>query len=84
MMNTVQPRMTHLFQQLGLEANEAAIADFIKSHQLTADVHISCAPYWNPAQRAFISEKLAIDDNWAVIVDQLNEALHESIHKPNL
>ncbi len=76
-MNTTQPRMTHLFQQLGLDASETAIAGFIKSHQLDADVYISAAPYWNDAQRAFIAEKLASDDNWATIVDQLNESLHE-------
>ncbi len=76
-MNTTQPHMTTLFEQLGLDASDAAIAEFIKNHQLGADVYISAAPFWNSAQRALIAEKIASDDNWTIIVDQLNESLHE-------
>lgn len=76
-MNTVQPRMTNLFEQLGLDSNENAIAAFIKNHQLDADTYISDASFWDEGQRSFIHEKLAADDNWATIVDQLNESLHE-------
>ncbi|MCH4249104.1 DUF2789 family protein [Acinetobacter populi] len=76
-MNTVQPRMTNLFEQLGLDSSESAIAAFIKNHQLDADTYISDADFWDEGQRAFIHEKLAADDNWATIVDQLNESLHE-------
>ena len=77
-MNTVQPRMTNLFEQLGLDASEAGIEQFIKDHQLDADTYISEAPFWNDAQRALIAEKIASDDNWAIIVDQLNQSLHEN------
>lgn len=71
------PRMTNLFLQLGLDASEEAIAGFIAKHQLAADVEIQDAPFWTDGQRQFIQEKLASDGEWAPIVDQLNEALHE-------
>ena len=35
------------------------------------------APYWNEAQRQFLSEQIKADAPWALVVDQLNEALHE-------
>lgn len=75
-MNTADPRMTHLFEQLGLDSSDDAIADFIQKHPLDAKTYISAAPFWSDSQRALIAEKLASDDNWAIVVDQLNEALH--------
>ncbi|SDC70103.1 Protein of unknown function [Acinetobacter marinus] len=77
MMNTSQPSMTHLFEQLGLDADESAIQSFIKAHQLGADVYICDAPFWNTSQRALLAEKTITDDDWTIVVDQLNEALHE-------
>ena len=35
------------------------------------------APYWSDAQRQFLAEKIASDGEWAIVVDQLNESLHE-------
>lgn len=76
-MNQVRPRMTHLFQQLGLEATPQAIADFIYEHQLHKDFTLLDAPYWSEAQRQFLEEKSACDDEWSIVIDQLNEVLHE-------
>ncbi|MFY3386330.1 DUF2789 domain-containing protein [Paracidovorax sp. MALMAid1276] len=76
-MITTHPTMTNLFLQLGLDESEQGIAQFIKDHQLDAGVPVSDAPYWNDAQRQFLSEQLKADAVWAVIVDQLNESLHE-------
>ena len=76
-MNQVRPRMTHLFEQLGLDASEDAIALFIVTHQLNAKTHIVQADYWNEAQRQFLEEKIQSDGEWAIVVDQLNESLHE-------
>lgn len=73
----VRPRMTHLFEQLGLDSSEQAIAQFISAHQLDAQTLIGDAPYWNDAQRQFLREKIKSDGEWAIIVDQLNESLHE-------
>lgn len=80
-MNQPTPRMTNLFLQLGLDADEAAIAQFIKTHQLPADVILADAPYWNDAQRQFLTEEIKEDADWAIIVDQLNESLHEDAVK---
>ncbi len=71
------PRMTRLFQQLGLDSAEHAIAEFIRTHQLETDVGIADAGFWTPAQRQFLAEALAADAAWAITVDQLSEALHK-------
>jgi hypothetical protein len=75
------PRMSNLFLQLGLDASDQAIAGFIQSHQLAADVSIFDAPYWNDAQRQFLCEQIKADAAWTTVVDQLNESLHEDAVK---
>ncbi|MGC3818793.1 DUF2789 family protein [Acinetobacter sp. G11] len=76
-MSQTRPRMTNLFEQLGLDSSEEAIALFIATHQLNAQTQITEAEYWNEAQRQFLAEKIKSDGSWAIIVDQLNESLHE-------
>ena len=76
-MTQVRPRMTHLFAQLGLDSSVEGIAQFIHEHQLPKDVNLMEAPYWSDAQRQFLAEKIASDGEWAIVVDQLNESLHE-------
>ncbi|MEE9902326.1 MAG: DUF2789 domain-containing protein [Acinetobacter haemolyticus] len=76
-MNNVRPRMTNLFEQLGLDSSETAIAQFIDRHQLEANINIIDATYWSDAQRQFLAEKIKSDGEWAIVVDQLNESLHE-------
>ena len=80
-MNNVRPRMTHLFEQLGLDASEDGIAQFIENHQLDANTLITQAPFWSESQRQFLAEKIKSDGEWAIIVDQLNESLHENATK---
>ena len=84
-MDNTQVRMTNLFLQLGLdssaEASAEAIAEFIRTHQLPADVRITEAPFWSESQRQFLQEKLEDDARWAIVVDQLNESLHEDAVK---
>lgn len=80
-MITTEPTMTNLFLQLGLDAGEADIAKFILAHQLPADVHIADALYWSDAQRQFLAEQIKADAPWAMVVDQLNESLHEDAVK---
>jgi len=77
-MDDTTPSMSTLFQQLGLDDSDEAIATFIKDGQLASDVNIVDAPYWSDAQRHFIGEQLGADAAWAIIADQLNEALHEN------
>jgi hypothetical protein len=83
-MSGALPRMTRLFQQLGLDFSEHAIADFIHTHQLATDVGIADAPYWSAAQRQFLREALAADALWTTTVDQLNESLHEDAVKASM
>ena len=39
-MSRVRPRMTNLFEQLGLDSSEVGIQEFIVTHQLDADTTI--------------------------------------------
>lgn len=80
-MDTTEIRMSNLFLQLGLEADDEAIARFIISHQLPVEVALVDAPYWNAGQRQFLRETLARDAQWAMVVDALNESLHEDAVK---
>ena len=79
-MSNVRPRMTHLCQQLGLQDSEDAIAQFIATHQLSRGTQISDADFWTDSQRQFLAEKLKSDGEWAIVVDQLNEVLHNNTH----
>lgn len=77
-----QPSFTTLFEQLGLPSDPASIAQFLKQHTPLDDgIHLYEAPFWSPQQAMLLKEKLKCDDDWAIVVDQLNAALHE---KPDL
>ncbi|EZQ12183.1 MULTISPECIES: DUF2789 family protein [unclassified Acinetobacter] len=76
-MLNAEPRMTNLFEQLGLDSSEQAIAEFIETHQLEAETFLTEASFWSEGQRQFLKEKLCSDGSWALIIDQLNESLHE-------
>jgi len=65
-----------LFAQLGLPSDEPGIRQFIAAHTpLAADVKLPQAPFWTPAQAAFLREALLQDSDWAELVDQLSESL---------
>lgn len=65
-----------LFAQLGLPSDEQDIRQFIAAHApLAADVRLSDASFWTPAQAAFLREALLQDSDWAELVDQLSGAL---------
>ena len=81
---TNQPSMTTLFDQLGLDSTEAGIAQFIEKNQLDGKTSIAFAPFWTDAQHQLIAEKIRSDDHWAIIVDQLNEALHHDAQQSNV
>ena len=75
-MDTTETSMTNLFLQLGLPAGKEEIAAFIGNHQLPEDVRIAEAPYWNDGQCQFLREQLVEDADWAIVVDEVSEALH--------
>ena len=68
--------LSELFEQLGLEASEAAIEAFIERHSpLPSDVALADAPFWSENQQRFLSESLAEDADWAEAVDHLDARL---------
>ena len=71
-----QPTLELLFEQLGLDASPEAIDQFIESHQLTMDIPLHHAPFWTQAQHDFLISHWKKDDEWAMVVDLLNEQLH--------
>lgn len=71
-----QPTLELLFEQLGLEASPEAIDQFIESHQLTSDIPLHKAAFWSKAQHDFIISHWKSDDEWAIVIDVLNEQLH--------
>ncbi len=77
-MDTSVHTMSALFEQLGLPSGDTEIAAFIKANSpLPNSVAMTAAGFWSPAQRAFLSEAIVDDADWAEIVDQLDTALRE-------
>lgn len=48
---------------------------FISEHRLAPEVNVLDADFWNDGQRQLLKEMLCSDGEWALVVDQLNEAL---------
>jgi hypothetical protein len=69
--------INNLFAQLGLGSSETEIENFIKTHNhLASYITLADAPYWTPAQAAFLKEEILKDADWAEVIDQLNARLH--------
>lgn len=69
--------LNHLFAQLGLPSDDSAIQSFIQTHNhLAGSLALSEAPFWTPAQAAFLREEILKDADWAEVIDQLNARLH--------
>lgn len=75
-----QPGFTELFAQLGLPNDPDSIAQFIRQHApLPEEVFLHHAPFWSPQQAQMLKEKIKCDDDWAIVVDQLNAALRKPV-----
>ncbi len=73
---TIHP-FSELFAQLGLANDEASIRQFIATHAPLPDaVRLEDAPFWSPSQADLLREERLDDADWAMVVDQLNVALH--------
>jgi len=69
-------RLSELFAQLGLASDEKSIAAFIARHApLDPALRIEDAPFWTPAQAAWLREELQDDADWTELIDQLSLAL---------
>lgn len=65
--------MSALFKQLGLPSDEASIEAFVHKHGPLPDgVLLQDAAFWAPSQRAMLHSGLAVDADWAYVIDQLN------------
>ena len=77
-MNKPMLHFSDLFAQLGLPNDDLAIKYFIASHfPLSSDFRLAEAPFWTPAQAAFLREAILQDSDWVEMVDQLSVALRE-------
>ena len=69
-------KMSNLFAQLGLPADEAAVKSFIATHRpLESGTALYRAPFWSASQRAFLKEEIIEDADWAAVIDELNGRL---------
>lgn len=69
--------MSNLFAQLGLPSDEREIDRFVAAHApLPERMPLAGAPFWTPAQAAFLREEILEDADWADVVDRLNVRLH--------
>jgi hypothetical protein len=70
--------LNNLFAQLGLPSNDEEIETFIQTHShLAGYITLAEAPWWTPAQAAFLREEILKDADWAEVIDQLNARLHK-------
>lgn len=75
-MDTGIPTLNDLFAQLGLPSEDGDIDRFIASHNpVPESVKLYDAPFWSPAQAAFLREEVSEDSEWAELVEQLNVRL---------
>lgn len=67
--------MQSLFEQLGLPSDDASIEQFIATHCIPDGVRMFDADFWSPAQANFIKQGLTQDNEWAIVIDELNTRL---------
>ena len=75
-MDTGIPSLNDLFAQLGLPSEDGDIDRFIAGHgPLPESVKLDEAPFWSPAQAAFLREEVSEDSEWAELIESLNVRL---------
>lgn len=76
-MDTTPVDLSHLFEQLGLESQPNAIAQFMATHKLASQIHLTEAPFWTQAQKSFLTEALEADAQWTELIEQLDTQLRK-------
>ena len=75
-MATAPHDLALLFRQLGLPDEPASIDAFVAAHRaLDPALELAHAPFWSPAQRAFLVAALIEDAEWCGPADLLNARL---------
>lgn len=65
-----------LFEQLGLDSDQVSIDRFVSEHQLDQNTALHEASFWSQSQKDFLISHWKKDDEWALMVDELNALLH--------
>ena len=66
-----------LFEQMGMDSDDAAVEQFIQENQLPQSLELSDAPFWSDSQRKFLKDEYRADEGWIEIIDELNTRLHK-------
>ena len=77
MMTDGERDINMLFEQMGMDGDDAAVEQFIQENQLAQSVQLSDAPFWSDNQRKFLKEEYHADAGWIEIIDELNTRLHK-------
>mgnify|MGYP000216812082 FL=1 len=77
MMTDGERNINMLFEQMGMDGDDAAIEAFIQKNQLPQSVKISDATFWTDNQRKFLKDEYRADAGWIEIIDELNTRLHK-------
>lgn len=77
MMTDGERNINTLFDQMGMDSDDASIEAFIDANQLPQDVKLSDAAIWTDNQRKFLKEEYRADAGWIEIIDELNTRLHK-------
>ena len=78
-MDTSVHTLSQLFAQLGLPDDAESIERFIAEHApLPGDVILPHAPFWTPAQAAFLHSAWKSDADWVSFVDTLDAMLRRA------
>ena len=77
MMTDGERNINMLFEQMGMDGDDAAVERFIQENQLAQSVQLSDAPFWSDNQRTFLKDEYRADAGWIEIIDKLNTRLHK-------
>jgi len=77
MMTDGERNINMLFEQMGMDGDDAAVEQFIQENQLPQSVELSDAPFWSDSQRKFLKDEYRADAGWIEIIDELNTRLHK-------
>ncbi|MBQ4831654.1 DUF2789 domain-containing protein [Pseudoalteromonas sp. MMG010] len=76
-MDLTQNNINTLFAQLGLASSDAQIDEFIATHKIQDTTLLQDAPFWDEAQKHFLTESLNEDGAWSEVVDELDVRLRQ-------
>lgn len=81
MMTDGERNINMLFEQMGLDSDDASIDAFVLANQLPQDVKLVDASFWTDNQRKFLKDEYKLDAGWIEVIDDLNTRLHKDAHE---